>query len=88
MTLANGSKVLSKFSCTDFQWEKQGERFAADLRFLKLGGCDIVLGVGQMRTVSRISFDFNKSEITIEKDRRKLTLVGYLDMGLCKLITG
>lgn len=43
VTLANGSKVISKFSYVDFQWEMHGERFATDLRLLKLGGFDIVL---------------------------------------------
>jgi len=44
----------------------QGKEFKADLRILKLGGCDIVLGVDWMRTVSPLVFDFNKLEVTLE----------------------
>ena len=85
--VANGSKVISKSSCIGFQWEMHGERFATDLRLLKLGGCDIVFGVDWMKTVSPISFDFYKLEVTFKKDGRKMILAGSLDMGLCKMIT-
>lgn len=86
VTVANGSKVINKSSCIGFQWEMHGERFATDLRLLKLGGCDIVLGVDWMKTVSPISFDFNKLEVTFEKHGRKLTLAGSLDTRICKII--
>jgi len=59
-----------------------------DLQLLKLVCCDIVLGVDWMKTVCPISFDFNKFSIAFEKDGRKLTLAGSLDMGLCKMIMG
>ena len=39
-----------------------------DLRLLKLGGCDVVLGVNWMKNVSLICFDFNKMEVTFEKE--------------------
>lgn len=41
-----------------------------------------------MKTVSPISFDFNKLEVTFEKDGRKLSLAGSRDAGLSKMITG
>ena len=41
-----------------------------------------------MRTVSPIIFDFNKLEVPFEKDGKRLTLMGSLDMGACKLIFG
>ena len=66
----------------------QGQEFITDLRLLKLAGCDIVLGVDSMRTVSPIIFDFKKLEVTFEKDGKRLTLIGSLDMGACKLISG
>lgn len=49
--VANGSKVMSKSACANFRWEMQGEEFEADLRLLKLGGCDVVLGVDWMKQV-------------------------------------
>ena len=41
-----------------------------------------------MRTVSPITFDFNKLGVTFEKDGKRLTLIGSLGMGACKLISG
>ena len=43
-----------------------------DLRLLKLGGCDVVLGVDWMKQVSPISFDFNRMEVTFEKGGKKM----------------
>jgi len=66
----------------------QGEQFVTDLRLLKLGGCDIVLRVDWMKTISPISFNFNKLEVSFDRNGNKLTLVGSLDTSLCKMITG
>ena len=38
VTMANGSRMLSKSTCHGFCWEMQGEEFEADLRLLQLGG--------------------------------------------------
>ena len=88
VTIANGSKMYSNYKCAEFKWQMQGHEFTADLRILELGGSDIVLGVDWMRTVSPLIFDFNKLEVTVEIDGRKLTLVGSLENGECKMITG
>ena len=66
----------------------QGDEFEADLRLLKLGGCDIVLEVDGMKNVSPISFDFNKMEVTFEKGGKKMTLTSNLETSACKMITG
>ena len=66
--IANGSKMISKTACLGFCWKMRGEEYQADLRLLKLGGCHIVLGVDWMRGVSPISFDFNKMEVTLDKE--------------------
>ena len=84
VTVANGNKVMSKSACAGFCWDIQG----ADLRLLKLGGCDVVLGVDWMKNVSPIYFDFNKMEETFEKEGRKMTLRGSKEVGVCKMITG
>ena len=64
----------------------QGEAFVADLRLLKLGGCNMVLGVDWMKGASPISFDFNKMEVTLEKEGRRVTLQGNVEIGICKMI--
>ena len=71
VTVANGQKVLCKSACVGFCWQMQGESFEADLRLLKLGGCDMVLGVDWMREVSHICFDFNKLEVTFEREEER-----------------
>jgi len=45
ITVANGNWVVSKSACVGFCWEMQVEEFEVDLRLLKLGGRDIMLGV-------------------------------------------
>ena len=65
-----------------------GEKFVADLRLLKLGGCDVVLGVDWMKGVGPISFNFNKMEVTFEKDGKKKTLTGSQESTVCKMISG
>ena len=87
VTVANGNKVISQSSCLGFCWEMNGEEFVADLRLLKLGGCDAVLGVDWMKEVSPISFDFNKMEVTFEKEGWRKTLVGSHKVGVCKMIS-
>ena len=62
----------------------QGEGFEVDLRLLKLGGCDVVLGVDWMKHISPICFDFNKMEVTFEKEGKHMTLMGSKELGICK----
>ena len=58
------------------------------MRILELGDRDIVLGVDWMRTVSPLTFDFNKLEVVVDVEGRKLTLASSLEAGECKMITG
>lgn len=88
VTVANGNKMYSHHKCCNFTWVMQGVEFMADLRVLELGGCDIVLGVDWMKTVSPLTFDFNKLEVMVDVEGRKLTLVGNVEQGECKLISG
>ena len=48
----------------------------------------MVLGVNWMKGVSLINFDFNRMEISFEKDGKKMTLSGGNEMGACKMISG
>ena len=45
VTVANGSIMLYDSYTTRFKWFMQNYEFVVDLRILKLGRCDIVLGV-------------------------------------------
>jgi len=52
VTVTNGNKVMSNLACAGFSWEMYGEQFEVDIRLLRLGGCDIVLGVDWRKNVS------------------------------------
>jgi len=41
-----------------------------------------------MKGVNSISFDFNRMEVSFEKEGRKMTLIGGKEAGVCKMITG
>ena len=87
VTVANGNHMYSHYRCRNFKWLMHGQEFTMDLRVLELGGCDIVLGVDWMRTVSPLTFDFNKLEVEVDMGGKRLTLVGSLEPGEYKLIT-
>ena len=41
-----------------------------------------------MKGVSPISFDFNKMEVTLAKEGKRVTLQGNVESGTCKMIKG
>ena len=88
VTIANGHKVMFLLACVGFCWEMHGETFEIDLRLPKLGCYDILLGLDWIKGVSTISFNFNKMEVTFEKEGWKMSLTGSLERGVCKMITG
>ncbi|XP_026452082.1 uncharacterized protein LOC113352482 [Papaver somniferum] len=58
------------------------------MRLLKLGGCDMVLGVDWMRDMSPMLFDFNKLTVTFTKDGESITLQGNTSTAQISMITG
>ena len=87
-TVTNGDLMYNNHKCSNFKWVMQGVEFVANLRVLELGGCDIVLGVDWMKNVSPLTFDFKKLEVTVDLEGQKLTLMGSLNQGECKVILG
>lgn len=51
----------------------------ANLRLLKLGKCDMVIGVDWLRVYSPILFDFMKMKISFKKDGRVIKLRGIVE---------
>lgn len=45
VTIANGNRVESNYKCPNFEWEMRGYKFTTPVRILKLGGCDMMIGV-------------------------------------------
>ncbi|KAG8380350.1 hypothetical protein BUALT_Bualt06G0006400 [Buddleja alternifolia] len=44
VSVADGSKMVSRTISPDFTWTIQGHKFTYPIRIIKLGGCDMVLG--------------------------------------------
>lgn len=74
ITVADGGKTTSKFKCTNFKWQMQGVPFETDLRVIKLGGCDMILGADWMWEHNPITFDLKKDSITVIKGRKRVVL--------------
>lgn len=60
VTVSNGNKTVSRDEVSQLEWEMQKFIFKADLRVLRLAGCQMVLGVDWLRTLIPVTFDFKK----------------------------
>lgn len=73
--LKDDVKIMVKhLMCPSLPWVMQGHIFSHDVRRLPLGGCDMVLGVDWMRSYSPMVFDFQKMEVTFEKNGEPVLL--------------
>lgn len=59
-----------------------------DLRILKLGGCDIILGNDWMKKYNPTKFDHEKQCVTIGRKGNKVVLKAIPDKGQISMITG
>ena len=87
VTVANGSIILYDSYTAGFTWFMQNYEFIADLRILKLGRCDMVLGVDWLRKFSPILFDFIKMKLTFKKEGRMLELRGIIETASLQAMT-
>ncbi|XP_026399605.1 uncharacterized protein LOC113295486 [Papaver somniferum] len=79
VAVADGNKVLSDARCPQFSWNMQGCNFSFDFRVLDLGGCDMVLGVDWMRTISPVKFDFKMMTVSFIQDSKEIELKGITE---------
>ncbi|KAH6797799.1 hypothetical protein C2S52_022353 [Perilla frutescens var. hirtella] len=70
VTIADGSRYECNAKCTQFEWEISGNKFVASVRALRLGGCDMVLGVDFMHQMGPVTFNFEKQRIQFQRDGR------------------
>jgi hypothetical protein len=87
VTVTNGSIMLCDSYTAWFKWFMQNYEFVANLRILKLGRCDIVLGVDWLRKFSPILFDFIKMKIFLKKERRMLELKSIVEAANLQCMT-
>lgn len=63
VTVANGDKLHSTATCNPLTWVMQGMECQFQMRVLKLGGSDMVLGVDWLSQFNPVVFDFQRSSI-------------------------
>lgn len=76
VTVANGEQLQCDQICRNLQWEIQGEKFMKDCRVLKLGGCDIVLGMDWIDLYAPIELHTRPLSISFHKEGKKVNLKG------------
>ncbi|XP_026410826.1 uncharacterized protein LOC113306056 [Papaver somniferum] len=88
VAVANENKMVSDAKCSSFTWQMQGHEFQYDMILLKLGGCDMVLGVDWMGGMSPMMFDFNNLTVTFIKAGKHITLQGNTPTAHISMMTG
>lgn len=63
MTVANENRIVSMDEVPQLSWEIQGHIFNTNVRVLKLANCHIILRVDWLKTLSPVTFDFNKQTL-------------------------
>lgn len=74
--VANGQEMQCGGYCPQFWWEMQGEGFCIDMRLMKVGGVDIVLGMDWLDLYSPIILRTRPNSITFYKEDHWVTLWG------------
>lgn len=76
VTVADGGRVECNSKCTNFQWEMAENHFILDMRILKLGGGDMVLGVDFMKKFGPVLFDYQQLLIILRARDREIRIQG------------
>jgi len=88
VTVADGNYVYCNSRCPQFTWKMGSKTFVEDLRILKLGGCDVILGNDWMKKYNPTKFDHEKQCVTIGRKSNKVVLRAIPDKGQISMITG
>jgi hypothetical protein len=87
VTVANGNVMLCETHSPEFTWFMQSYVFKANLRVLKLGRHDIVLGVDWLKKYSPVLFDFIKLRLSFKKEGIIIELKGISQVSDSQMIT-
>lgn len=74
-------------NCPGLTWLMQSYEFKVDLRVLKLGKCNVILEIDQLRIYSPIFFYFIKMKLLFNKEGRMMELRGVVKVVELKMIT-
>nr|CAD1831521.1 unnamed protein product [Ananas comosus var. bracteatus] len=87
VTVANGHKIMSKLRCRGFTWNMNGRHYKADLRIIRLEGSSVVLGIDWLRAYGKVTFDYTKNTMSLNKDGQQLVLKGLTEGSKLKMLT-
>lgn len=76
VAVADGGHLISRAMCKQLHWTMQGTPFETDVRFLPLGGCDLVLGIQWLATLGPIVWDFARLRMEFNPNGVKHVLRG------------
>ncbi|XP_071924641.1 uncharacterized protein [Coffea arabica] len=86
--VANGEKLQSRNITKPVVWKMQGYEFSHQFNTLRLGGCDMILGVDWLARNSPMEFDFRKLSMKFRKGKQQVELKGEDSTIQLKLIRG
>ncbi|XP_031108696.1 uncharacterized protein LOC116013188 [Ipomoea triloba] len=84
VTAANGEQLVCDSISRKLKWHIQGEEFVKDFRLLRLGGCDMVLGMDWVDLFAPIQHHTRPPGISFHKEGKRVLLKG-LTRKACKL---
>lgn len=58
--------MMCDSKCVQFKWKIGGYEFVFDPKLLKLGGCDMVLGVDFLHKYGPAKFDYDEKKVTMK----------------------
>ncbi|XP_059292482.1 uncharacterized protein LOC132045931 [Lycium ferocissimum] len=76
IVVANGQILTCDKICTGFNWKMQEEGFIFDIRVLKIGGCDMVLGMDWIDMIAPIILNTRPFSLSFLKEGKMITLLG------------
>ncbi|XP_016473823.1 uncharacterized protein LOC107795661 [Nicotiana tabacum] len=74
--VANGQTMYCEKWCPNFTWTMQDEVFSFNIRLLKIGGCDTVLGMDWIDQVAPVILHTKPYSLSFLKEGRLITLLG------------
>ncbi|VFQ78491.1 unnamed protein product [Cuscuta campestris] len=74
--VANGTELSCKFACPKFKWTVEGEPFEMDMRLLRMGGCDMVLGMDWVAKFAPVELTTRPLSVAFVKGGRRVQLHG------------
>lgn len=74
VTIANGDKMACNKICRQLIWLMQGEELQKDFRMLRLGGCDMVLGMDWIDSYAPIELHTRPPSISFHKEGKRVNL--------------